>query len=93
MGRNREYASDAERARAWRDRMREELRRARGEVETKLATRKEVRVKIAKILGMLGSAHPGERDAAFLAAERLLKEAGLTWYELLDVSEKELRKK
>ena len=34
-----------------------------------------------------------ERDAAFLAAERLLKEAGLTWYELLDVSEKELRKK
>jgi len=92
MGRNREYASGAERAHAWRQRkaeeearLRGELRRARGEA----GPHKQVRLRLAKILGMLGSAHAGERDAAFLAAERVLKEAGLTWYDILDIPPKD----
>jgi len=35
--------------------------------------------RLAKICGMLGSVHPGERAAAALKATVLLKEAGLTW--------------
>ena len=37
------------------------------------------RAKLAKLLGMLGSDHAGERDAAGLAAHRLLQRRGLTW--------------
>jgi hypothetical protein len=92
MGRDREYADNADRQRAYRQRkaeeearLREELRRARGEVGAKTAPHKQVRLRLAKILGMLGSAHAGERDAAFLAAERILKEAGMTWYDAFDI--------
>ena len=35
--------------------------------------------KLAKLLGMLGSDHAGERDAAGLAAHRLITSRGLTW--------------
>jgi hypothetical protein len=35
--------------------------------------------KLAGILGMLGSAHAGERDAAAMAADKLVRERGLTW--------------
>ena len=38
---------------------------------------------LAKLLGMLGSAHPGERDAAGLAAHHLVRGRDLTWPEIL----------
>ena len=41
------------------------------------------RTKLAKLLGMLGSDHPGERDAAALAAHRLVTQAGLTWRQVV----------
>jgi hypothetical protein len=37
------------------------------------------RIKLAKLLGMLGSDHAGERDAAVLAAARILDRNGLRW--------------
>lgn len=40
-------------------------------------------VRLAKVLGMLGSEHAGERAAAGAAADRFLKQAELTWGELL----------
>lgn len=41
------------------------------------------RVRLAKVLGMLGSPHPGERDAAALAADRLVRQAGASWSDVL----------
>jgi transposase len=38
---------------------------------------------LVKTLGMLGSDHPGERDNAACTAERLRKEFGLTWDQLI----------
>ena len=43
----------------------------------------EAREKLAKLLGLLGSDHPGERDAAGLAAHRLLQQHQLTWRDVL----------
>lgn len=40
-------------------------------------------VKLTRILGMLGSDHPGERAAAALAAHRHLRGLGTTWWDLL----------
>jgi hypothetical protein len=37
------------------------------------------RSRLASILGMLGSNHPGERDNA----DRLVKDAGVTWHEVV----------
>jgi hypothetical protein len=37
------------------------------------------RERLAKLLGILGSDHAGERDAAGLAAHRLVQASGLTW--------------
>ena len=42
-----------------------------------------IRTTLAKMLGLLGSDHAGERDAAGLAAHRLVTNAGLTWYDVL----------
>jgi hypothetical protein len=39
--------------------------------------------RLAKILGMCGSDHPGERAAAALAAHRLLREHGLMWSDVI----------
>ena len=39
--------------------------------------------RLAKLLGLLGSAHAGERDAAGLAAHRLLRDRGLTWGDII----------
>jgi hypothetical protein len=39
--------------------------------------------RLVKLLGVLGSEHAGERDAAALAIERLRRSTGLTWAELL----------
>lgn len=42
-------------------------------------TGSEFQTKLAKVCGMLGSAHAGERAAAALKATALLSEMGLTW--------------
>jgi len=44
---------------------------------------KAERAKLARILGMLGSEHAGERASAALAAHRLVQAAGVNWAELL----------
>jgi hypothetical protein len=41
------------------------------------------RTRLARILGMLGSDHVGERAAAGLAAHRLVQRAGVTWYDVI----------
>jgi hypothetical protein len=40
---------------------------------------------LAKLLGMLGSDHDGERAAAALKAHQLVKARGLTWKEIIQV--------
>jgi hypothetical protein len=42
------------------------------------------RSKLAKTLGMLGSAHDGEALNAGRAAVRMLRDCGVSWHELLD---------
>ena len=42
------------------------------------------RQRIAAILGMLGSSHVGERDAAALQAEAFRRKHGLTWAEMIN---------
>ncbi len=42
------------------------------------------RTKLARVLGLLGSPHAGERDAAALAADRLVRGRGLSWSDVLD---------
>lgn len=42
------------------------------------------RVRLAKLLALLGSNHAGERDAAGLAAHRLLQHRGVTWQQALE---------
>ena len=41
------------------------------------------RVHLAKLLGMLGSDHAGERDNAARAAHRLVQQHGITWYDVV----------
>jgi hypothetical protein len=55
-------------------------RRPRAEQRAKLAKQ---RAKLEKVLGMVGSAHEGERQAAIEMADRLLREMGLTWGDAL----------
>jgi hypothetical protein len=43
----------------------------------------DAQARLAKILGMLGSQHEGERLAAAAAAEALRKELGANWADLL----------
>ena len=43
------------------------------------------RDRLAKLLGLLGSSHSGERDAAALAANRLLQQHNLTWQDMFSV--------
>jgi hypothetical protein len=45
--------------------------------------RREDLVRLARILGLLGSDHMGERAAAGLAAHKLVQACGLTWWQLL----------
>jgi hypothetical protein len=42
------------------------------------------RTKLVKLLSMLGSDHAGERDAAGLAAHRLLQKRGVSWEDALN---------
>jgi hypothetical protein len=44
------------------------------------------RTKLAQMLGLLGSDHAGERDAAGLAAHRLMQRRGLSWFDVLTPS-------
>ena len=39
--------------------------------------------KLAKVLGMLGSAHPGEVAVAGTAAHKMITEVGLRWPDLI----------
>lgn len=41
------------------------------------------RTRLVKLLGLLGSDQPGERDAAGLAAHRLLQQCRVSWADLL----------
>jgi hypothetical protein len=41
------------------------------------------RTRLAQMLGLLGSELAGERDAAGLAAHRLIRQRGLTWFDVL----------
>ncbi len=41
------------------------------------------RNRLAGILGLLGSSHQGERDAAALAADRFVRSRGIAWPDLL----------
>lgn len=89
MGRDRIYGSDAERQRAYRQRKAAEDARLRsgGGGGTKTSKRKLVSLKLIKVLGMLGSDFDGERANAAKMATQILKDAGLTWYDVLDVEE------
>ena len=42
--------------------------------------------KLAKVCGMLGSEHDGERSAAATAATRILHDHGVTWSDLVTVA-------
>lgn len=44
------------------------------------------RVRLIKLLGMTGSAHDGEVANAAMAADRLVRQAGLTWHDVLQPS-------
>jgi hypothetical protein len=39
--------------------------------------------KLARICGMLGSGHAGQRATAALKADQLLRDHGLTWYDIV----------
>jgi hypothetical protein len=41
------------------------------------------RQRLAKLLGMLGSDHQGERDNAAQAANRLVQQHGATWFDVV----------
>ncbi len=43
-------------------------------------------VRLAKLCGMLGSIHPGERANAALQAHKLVQSLGLTWRDVICVS-------
>jgi hypothetical protein len=84
MGRDREYDDNATRQRAYRARKADELKRLR---EGKPAHRDRLRKRLVRVLGMLGSDNATERDAAARMATQILKDAGFTWYDLLDVTD------
>jgi hypothetical protein len=42
--------------------------------------------RLAKILGLLGSDHSGERDAAAQAAHKLVRGLGLSWADVIHAS-------
>jgi hypothetical protein len=41
------------------------------------------RERLARLLGMLGSDHAGERDNAARAAHRLVQQHGITWFDVV----------
>jgi hypothetical protein len=85
MGRSREYENNAERQRAYRRRKAEEDERLRRTRRRGSKASKPVPAKLIKVLGLLGSDQAGERDTAARMATQMLKDLGLTWYDVLDV--------
>ena len=76
----------AERARR-KEKARRKFERIRAEFERRAKEEEMPKVpvtRIAKLLGMLGSAHDGEVVAAARAPEAELKRLGLTWAEVLE---------
>jgi DNA-binding PadR family transcriptional regulator len=61
---------------------RERLRRAQEEANRRRMAAPQT---LARVLGMLGSEHAGERAAAALKAEELRRAMGKTWHQLLQV--------
>jgi hypothetical protein len=55
--------------------------------------RQPVAEKLVKVLGMLASEVPTERDKAARAATEIMREAGLTWEQLLNVGQRKRRAK
>jgi len=43
----------------------------------------ETREMLAKLCGMFGSQHDGERAAAALKADRLIRQTGCTWFDVI----------
>jgi len=50
------------------------------------------RARLVNILGMLGSAHDGERASAALLATRMIKDRGITWSDLIGQPETSRRR-
>jgi hypothetical protein len=44
---------------------------------------KDELIRLSKLAGMFGSAHAGERAAAALKADKLVRDLGLTWFDVL----------
>ena len=108
MGRCREYADNADRQRAYRERkkaeeawLREELRRARSAgLPPRKRTRRvpawkrrpvpdELLKKLARVMNMLGSPYDYERDNASRAAAKMVKDAGVDWFDILNIPDDE----
>jgi hypothetical protein len=66
----------SKRTRQQKEQFRQDLRPAQTKEQSK-------RAKLARILGMLGSTHSGERAAAAQKAEEERKRLGLTWEEII----------
>ena len=50
------------------------------------------RARLVNILGMLGSAHDGERASAALLATRMVRDRGITWADLIGQPETSRRR-
>jgi hypothetical protein len=79
LARERKYRSNAERQAAYRRRKAQEEDRDR---------RMEVPEILVKTLGMLGSAHAGERANAAAKATKMLRDLGFTWRDVFRVKRK-----
>jgi hypothetical protein len=67
-----------------RPRIRARVRIMSGAAPNRLPQRGDLdRERLAKLLGMLGSAHDGEVAAAGRAADAMVRGAGLTWHEVI----------
>jgi hypothetical protein len=42
--------------------------------------------KLAAVLGLLGSDHPGERDTAARTANRMIRAAGMAWVDFIEAA-------
>ena len=49
--------------------------------------------RLAKVAGMLGSDHAGERAAAALQATRIIREAGWTWRDVIEAARRDTKRR
>jgi hypothetical protein len=47
--------------------------------------------RLAKLCGMFGSHHDGERANAALKADQLVRQNGLTWYDVITIPQREVQ--